>query len=101
MNYGKAIRTCRVAFGLQQRELADRAGLAASYVCLIEAGKRTPTLRSVDRICDAMGVPTHLMMLLASGPDDLKKRPQKEIEQLSAMLLGLLVGARSTGEAGP
>ncbi len=94
MNYGRAIRTCRVAFGLQQRELAELAEIDPSHLSLVEAGKRNPSLATVEALVRALGVPVHLLTLLASEPSDLKRRPGREVEMLSRALLDLLVSAR-------
>ena len=97
MDYGRAIRTCRVAFGLQQKELAKLSGVTSSHLSLIEAGKRKPSTASIERICSALGVPAHLLMLLAAGPGDLRARPRREVEQLARSLLQILVSQPTVG----
>ena len=42
MNYAKAIKTTRAARGLDKKTLAKRLKVDASYVSLIEAGRRVP-----------------------------------------------------------
>lgn len=91
MHYGKAIRTCRVAFGLRQKEVAEKAGITPSFLSLIEAEHRKPSMNNVERISDALGVPVHLLLLLASDSDELLERPPGEIEQLAKSLLQILV----------
>ena len=56
MKYGKAIRICRAAKGLSQKELAAKAGIGSSHVSLIEAGKRSPSLATVEKLCDALKI---------------------------------------------
>ena len=92
MRYGKAIRICRAAKGLSQKELASKAGIGSSHISLIEAGKRSPSLGTVEKICDALNVPTHLVMLLAAEPEDIKTSPSDNLKDFSGMLLQLLVG---------
>ena len=99
MDYGRAIRTCRVAFGLQQKELARLSGLTSSHLSLIEAGKRQPSTASIEKICDALGVPMHLLMLLAADPGDLNERPRSEVDKLARSLLDILVSAPEFEEA--
>ena len=95
MRYGKAIRICRAAKGLSQKELAAKAGIGSSHISLIEAGKRSPSLGTVEKICEALNVPTHLVMLLAADPRDVRAEHMENLKDLSGMILQLLVGAES------
>ncbi len=52
--FGKRVRERRLALGLTQQELADRAGLHRSYIGQIEMGKRNVTLKSAARIAEAL-----------------------------------------------
>jgi transcriptional regulator with XRE-family HTH domain len=50
---GDRLRKLRVERGLAQSDLA-REGLSASYVSLIEAGKRAPTVRALQQLAEAL-----------------------------------------------
>lgn len=63
--YQKAGRAIRLAFeirrlrevrGLSQRELAERVGTTQSAIARLEAGNISPSLPTLDRIADALGV---------------------------------------------
>lgn len=54
--FGKRVRERRLALGLTQQELADRAGLHRSYIGQIELGKRNVTLKSAAKIAKALQV---------------------------------------------
>lgn len=95
MRYGKAIRICRAAKGLSQKELAAKAGIGSSHISLIEAGKRSPSLATVEKICKALNVPTHLVMLLAAEPGDIQAEHINDLKDASGMILNLLVGPES------
>lgn len=41
-----------------QPELAERAGVTQSYISQICSGKKIPTIGTLRRICDALGIPT-------------------------------------------
>ncbi len=90
-DYGKAFRVVRAAYGLRQAELAERLPVTASQLSLIEAGKRQPSLRLVEALGAAVGVPTALISLLASSPETLAKQDQSDVSDLSVALLKLLV----------
>lgn len=93
-NYGKAFRIIRAAFGLRQSELAERMPITASQLSLIEAGKRQPSVRVVDGLASAVGVPAALISLLASDPEDVGAQSNEDIADLSRALLRLLVSAK-------
>ena len=93
-DYAKAFRIIRAAFGLKQSELAARMPITASQLSLIEAGKRQPSLRVVNGLANAVGVPTALISLLASTADNVQSKPDAEISDLARALLRLLVAAK-------
>src|SRR5687768_3350677 len=93
-NYGKAFRIIRAAFGLKQSELAERMPITASQLSLIEAGKRQPSIRVIDELASAVGVPTALVTLLASTAQDVVARSDEEISDLARALLRVLVSAK-------
>jgi transcriptional regulator with XRE-family HTH domain len=93
-DYAKAFRIIRAAFGLRQSELAARMPVTASQLSLIEAGKRQPSLRVVEGLANAVGVPTALVSLLASTVDDVDCKSDQSVADLSRALLRLLVSAK-------
>lgn len=54
--FGRAVREVRMAAGLTQEELADRAGLDRSYMGGVERGERNPTLSVIEKIAEGLGV---------------------------------------------
>lgn len=42
--------------GISQEELADLAGLHRTYISQIERGLKSPSLRSLGQIADALGI---------------------------------------------
>ena len=54
--FGKRVRERRLALGLTQQELAERAGLQRSYIGEIELGKRNVTFKSAAKIAKALQV---------------------------------------------
>ena len=93
-NYAKAFRIIRAAFGLKQSELAGRMPITASQLSLIEAGKRQPSLKVVNALASAVGVPAALISLLASAPSDVESKSDDDISDLARALLRLLVTAK-------
>ncbi len=49
--YGRVVQVLREMLGLTSRDLAERLGVGSGTVGRIEAGRLTPTLPQMDRIC--------------------------------------------------
>jgi transcriptional regulator with XRE-family HTH domain len=90
MNLGRSIKLCRTNLGLSQEELADRVGLSASYISLIEKGGRDPAVSTAEKIAAALGVPTSLLMFLAADPGELQGVPEEVRDKLASVTLRLL-----------
>lgn len=97
-DYAKAFRIIRAAFGLRQSELAERMPISASQLSLIEAGKRQPSVRVVNALAAAVGVPSALISLLASGENVVESQANDDISDLARALLRVLVGAKATNQ---
>jgi transcriptional regulator with XRE-family HTH domain len=54
---GARIKGLRAERGLQQRQLAEKAGMTPSTVSQIEAGRLTPSLPTLGKLAAALGVP--------------------------------------------
>ena len=93
-DYAKAFRVIRAAFGLRQSELAERMPVTASQLSLIEAGKRQPSLRVVNALAEAVGIPPALITLLATGAGNPESTTSEDIANLAQALLRVLVAAK-------
>lgn len=95
MDYGRALKICRAALELNQQDVAKRAGITNSYLSLVEGGKRSPSLATLEKICKAMRVPPHLVMLLAAGPQDIPGPEREKLGEVAKSLLQLLTSRPS------
>ena len=59
---GQKVRRLREKDGLTQEQLAEIADLHYSYVGHIERGTKNPSLKSLTKIADALGVPVAQLM---------------------------------------
>jgi transcriptional regulator with XRE-family HTH domain len=72
---GKKLKAARTAFGLSQRELAKRAGVTNGMISLIEQGRVSPSVGSLQKILGAF--PMTLAEFFTrdlSGPDEVVYR---------------------------
>ena len=60
--FGRAVRQRRLAVGLSQEELAQRAGLHRTYVGSVERGERNVSLENIVRLAAALGLDASLLL---------------------------------------
>ena len=53
-HFPEVLRDIRLKNGISQEELAARAGLHRTYISQIERGLKSPSLRSLAQIADAL-----------------------------------------------
>lgn len=56
------LREVRTEKGLSQEQLADQAGLHRTYISQIERGVKSPSLRSLEQITDALEIPLWVLL---------------------------------------
>ncbi len=54
--FGKRVRAVREQQGFSQEGLGAKAGLHRTYISLIERGKQSATLDTMEKIAGALGV---------------------------------------------
>jgi transcriptional regulator with XRE-family HTH domain len=70
--FGTLVRRRRLAIGLGQEALADKAGLHRTHVSLLERGKRMPSLAVVKKLAMALDTTMASLMEELEGADDEK-----------------------------
>lgn len=90
MDYAKAFRIVRSARGMSQKELAQRSHLDASYISLLESGRRVPSAATIEALGTALEIPVYLLSLLASEKQDLRDISEADAESLGRHLLNLV-----------
>lgn len=89
-DYGKAFRVVRAVYGWRQADMARKLDISASQLSLIEAGKRQPSLRVIEKLGFAARVPSALVLLLASNERDIG---DQDVSAMATSLLKLLIAA--------
>lgn len=59
---GKNIRKFRLEKKLRQEDLAERSGLSANYVGMVERGEKIPSLETFIGIINALGVSADMVL---------------------------------------
>jgi transcriptional regulator with XRE-family HTH domain len=73
---GPSIRILRERAGISQEELAGRAGLDRTYVSGIERGRRNPSVKSLQRVADALDVGLDLLFVEARQLAEMAARKE-------------------------
>lgn len=60
-NIGHVIKVLRTASGLKQKDLAQSAGIKATYLSLVESGKKEPSLNVLRAIARVLNVPLRML----------------------------------------
>lgn len=83
--FGAEVKRRRVQLGISQEKLAERANLHRTYVSDVEAGKRNPSLASIQRLTLALGA--SLGAIFASVEDGKKTDGESHSSKLGDILL--------------
>ena len=59
---GKNIRKYRLMKKLRQEDLAEKAGLTANYICMVERGEKIPSLETFIKILNTLGVSADMVL---------------------------------------
>lgn len=90
MNHvGRALAVIREARNMTQKELGYVVGIDASYISLIEAGRRTPRSHNINKLAEGLRVAPHTLMLLGSPREELCRLPSDMRQALAAELLAV------------
>ena len=60
--FGAVLRAARKQKGLSQEQLADAAGVDRTLPSLLERGLRTPTLGTLLRLAEALGISAEMLV---------------------------------------
>lgn len=85
--FASRLRELRHERGLTQAELSRRAKIALSYVGRLEAGTSAPGIDLLDRLAQALGVPSSGLLPVDDEQRDEVEVLRKRAEELSATLV--------------
>ena len=63
MDYGKGMMIARTKAGMSKRQLAKMVGVDASFITHIEAGRKRPSLDTMEKAAQVLGMPTLVLIL--------------------------------------
>ncbi len=83
MNIGLAIKELRKMMGLNQQELAKKAGITAEALSDIERNKSFPPKRTIDALCRAIGIPVSYLMFYCITEEDVPAEKREFFKYIS------------------
>jgi transcriptional regulator with XRE-family HTH domain len=92
MDYGKAIKIVRTLRGLSLLDLSKKIKpkkLDSSYLSRIEKGERTPSLKTLENIANALEIPSNVVLLLANNKK-LTSKDNKTVKEIGELLFKIL-----------
>ena len=63
MDIGRRLRELRIRRGLVIEDIARKTGLSRPYISQVETGKASPSLQTVEKLAQALGVPPAYLFL--------------------------------------
>lgn len=98
---GKKIKEYRKINEFTQETLGEKAGLHYSYIGQVERGEKEPSLKSLLKIADALGVGVDKLLIdydissdvsikISNITDLLLERDEKELEMIYVLLKDLI-----------
>lgn len=99
---GKKIKDLRQERNLSQYKLAEKADVSQSFLSALEAGKKSPTVETLEKICRALGISLseffsrgnprlfpNLPPYISSLIDELRELTPEQISHLSEFIRSL------------
>ncbi len=65
MEIGDTIKKMRKKNGMTQEDLSKVSGVTQTYISQIESGRRKPTLKILELLCDSINVPFPIIAFLS------------------------------------
>lgn len=74
LKIGDSVRQLRRKVGINQGELADKAGINRSYLSMIENGKSNPTLDVIENLARGLGVNPSVLMNAIAQTEEIEPK---------------------------
>ena len=61
--FGTNLKKYRTSMGISQEAFADKCGMHRTYISAIECYRRSISLENIQRIADALGVESYMLLV--------------------------------------
>lgn len=98
---GPKIQEIRKNLKIRQKKLAEEAGISKSFLSEIESGEKDPSLKILEKISRALGVPWPVIALLSVEKADWPEDKQLAWENLGPEIKRLITEIMSDQNFSP
>ncbi|KAF0221145.1 MAG: putative transcriptional [Geobacteraceae bacterium] len=92
MKVGRLIKSLRISFGWQQKDLAEKLKISANYLCQIENGKRIPSPDIIERVAKEFKISKDALNFLSTDiPGELDTDNADNYRKLQENVASLLL----------
>lgn len=88
---GQNIKKLRKELGFTQEKLSESTGLSPNFICLLESGKRKPSLETIYKLSVALNVPMHKLFYFADTTKINEKNKESYDKKLNNLLSDLTI----------
>jgi transcriptional regulator with XRE-family HTH domain len=82
---GERLRAYRNKAGLSQEQLAEKAGLHATYIGQLERGEKNATIESIEKVARALELPFEILFEKIITSDSDNEIPAKCYEMINSL----------------
>jgi transcriptional regulator with XRE-family HTH domain len=86
VSFGRVIQQRRMAMGLNQETLAERAGVHRTYLSDVERGTRNVTLAILERLAESLNMELSVLFEMAEGKSKPVTRSGRRGVELSRLI---------------
>lgn len=90
MKLGAVIKMLRARRAMTLAALAEASGLSSSYLSLVESGKRTPPIGTMEKIAASLSVPVVALIALSTPLHELSGIAESTKSKLMEALMLLI-----------
>ncbi|KAB0670096.1 helix-turn-helix transcriptional regulator [Oryzomonas sagensis] len=92
MKLGRLIKSLRISFGWQQKDLAEKLDISTNYLCQIETGKKVPSADIVERVAGQFNISKDALNFLSTDiPGELDPENAINYRKLQENVASLLL----------
>ena len=79
IKFNAVIKKLRIEGNHTQRSLAEKVKITPQYLANVEAGKKNPSFRLIEKICKALNVQTEWFFIETINADDFSGEEKRRV----------------------
>lgn len=91
MDIGTAVKTIRKEKGISQKQLAEDIGISVNALCQIEINASFPQKNTIQKICNALGIPVSYLLFFSISEDDIPDEKKAIFKSINSAVKAILI----------